>query len=163
MAVRYQIRGGDKLLRHLKTLPAEAIAETRATIKRQAAALVAEMKARAPVYHGRDKRAVPGALRDSIRARFSQKGLYVRVGIFGSTPVKKAARAAILMRKGLKRGRAKRLAEAAERDAFYARFVEFGTVKMPARPFVYPSFRGRRVAFGKELAGAVVRAIKKVR
>lgn len=161
MRATFRIRGGDKLIKHLKSLPAEAMAETRAVIKKQGNELVAEMKAIAPVYRGRDPRPVPGALRNAIRARYSQKGLYVRVGIFGSTPARKAARAAVLMRKGMKRGRAKRLAEAAERDVFYARWVEFGTTKMRPQPFLYPTFRRRRAAFRGELAGAVVRAIKK--
>lgn len=161
MRASFKIRGGDKLMKHLKTLPAEATAETRAAIKRQAAALTAEMKALAPVYSGRDPRPVPGALRDAIRPRFSQKGLYVRVGIFGAQAARKAARAAVLTRKGVKRSRAKRLAEAAERDVFYARWIEFGTTKMRAQPFLYPTFRRHRAAFRGEIAGAVVKAIRK--
>lgn len=161
MAASFRIRGGDKLMKHLKSLPAEATAETKALIKRQGEALTAEMKALAPVYRGPDPRPVPGALRDSIRARYSQKGLYVRVGIFGAQAARKAARAAVLTRKGVKRGRAKRLAEAAERDVFYARWIEFGTTKMRPQPFLYPTFRRRRAAFRGEIAGAVVKAIKR--
>ena len=29
-------------------------------------------------------------------------------------------------------------------DAFYARFVEFGTVKMAARPFMRPAFEAKK-------------------
>ena len=29
-------------------------------------------------------------------------------------------------------------------DAFYARFVEFGTVKMAARPFLRPAFEAKK-------------------
>lgn len=42
-------------------------------------------------------------------------------------------------------------------DAFYARFQEFGTVKMPANPFFFPVWRARR----KRTRGAITRAINK--
>lgn len=45
---------------------------------------------------------------------------------------------------------------------FYARFVEFGTVNMPAQPFFYPSWRlGRKRARGR-VSRAVNKAAKKV-
>lgn len=40
-------------------------------------------------------------------------------------------------------------------DAFYARFLEFGTVKMSARPFFYPVWRARR----KRVKGRITRAL----
>ena len=161
MSAKFKITGGDKLTRHLKSLPPAATEEVRAAIKRQAAELVGQARAAAPVYAGPDKRAIPGALRDAIRARFSQKGLIARVGVFGAQSLRKAARAAILMRAGVGKRRAKRMAEAKERDAFYARFVEFGTQKMAARPFLHPTFRAARRGMRGEIAAAVVRAIKK--
>ena len=42
-------------------------------------------------------------------------------------------------------------------DAFYARFQEFGTVKMPANPFFYPVWRARR----RSIKGRITRAINK--
>lgn len=41
-------------------------------------------------------------------------------------------------------------------DAFYARFQEFGTVKMGANPFFYPAYRAAR----KDIRPAINRAIK---
>lgn len=42
-------------------------------------------------------------------------------------------------------------------DAFYARFHEFGTVKMAAQPFFFPVWRARR----KRVRGRISRAISK--
>ena len=42
-------------------------------------------------------------------------------------------------------------------DAFYAKFHEFGTVKMPANPFFFPVWRARR----KRVKGRISRAISK--
>ena len=42
-------------------------------------------------------------------------------------------------------------------DAFYARFHEFGTVKMPAQPFFFPVWRARR----KRVRSRISRAIRK--
>jgi HK97 gp10 family phage protein len=42
-------------------------------------------------------------------------------------------------------------------DTFYARFQEFGTVKMPANPFFYPVWRVHR----RRVKGRISRALKK--
>lgn len=42
-------------------------------------------------------------------------------------------------------------------DAFYARFVEFGTQNMSARPFFFPSYRALR----KRVRGRITRQMKK--
>jgi HK97 gp10 family phage protein len=46
-------------------------------------------------------------------------------------------------------------------DAFYARFQEFGTVKMAANPFFYPSWRANKTRVKASLTRAVKRAVKK--
>lgn len=43
------------------------------------------------------------------------------------------------------------------KNAFYARFVEFGTVKMPPRPFFFPVWRARR----KKVQAGIRRAMKR--
>lgn len=45
-------------------------------------------------------------------------------------------------------------------DAFYARFQEFGTVKMRANPFFYPSYRARRRAIRAKLTRDVKKAVR---
>lgn len=46
---------------------------------------------------------------------------------------------------------------AGDKDTFYARFQEFGTVKMPANPFFFPTWRANR----RRVRGRMTRAIKK--
>ncbi len=45
-------------------------------------------------------------------------------------------------------------------DAFYARFQEFGTRKMPANPFFFPTWRQKKRSVRAKLAGAVRRGLK---
>lgn len=45
--------------------------------------------------------------------------------------------------------------------AFYSRFVEFGTVKMPSSPFFFPVFRASKQNIRSNLSRAVTRAMKK--
>lgn len=44
-------------------------------------------------------------------------------------------------------------------DAFYARFQEFGTVKMPANPFFYPVWRKKKQGFKRRMRNAVRAAL----
>lgn len=48
-------------------------------------------------------------------------------------------------------------------DAFYARFQEFGRVKMPANPFFYPVWRGERRRARAGIRRAVKRGIAKAK
>lgn len=45
-------------------------------------------------------------------------------------------------------------------DAFYARFQEFGTVKMPANPFFFPVWRARKRRVKGRISRAISKAIK---
>ncbi len=45
-------------------------------------------------------------------------------------------------------------------DAFYAKFHEFGTVKMPANPFFFPVWRARRNRVKGRISRAISKAIK---
>ena len=49
---------------------------------------------------------------------------------------------------------------AAGGDAFYGRFQEFGTVKMPANPFFYPVWRARRRGAKSKITRAISKAIR---
>ena len=44
---------------------------------------------------------------------------------------------------------------------FYARFLEFGTVKMPASPFFFPVYRANKTRVLANLKRALTRAMKK--
>ncbi len=56
----------------------------------------------------------------------------------------------------------KKQAERGLEDAFYGRFVEFGTVKMAARPFLRPAFDGGKeeavTAMREQLAARIAKA-----
>lgn len=45
--------------------------------------------------------------------------------------------------------------------AFYAHMVEFGTVKMPAHPFLFPSAEEQKQPYLNDLKGALKGAIKR--
>lgn len=47
-------------------------------------------------------------------------------------------------------------------EAYYSRFVEFGTQKMAARPYFYVSYRALRRRSKSRVTRAVTKAIKKV-
>lgn len=51
---------------------------------------------------------------------------------------------------------------AGDSEAFYARWVEFGTQKMTAQPFFYPSYRALRKRSKSRIKRAVTKAAKKV-
>lgn len=46
---------------------------------------------------------------------------------------------------------------------FIWRFLEFGTVKMAARPHIFPTFRAYRKKLRRRMANAVNRAVRKAR
>jgi HK97 gp10 family phage protein len=50
----------------------------------------------------------------------------------------------------------------AGKDAFYARFVEFGTVKMPAQPFMRPALENNVPAATQAMADRLRARLKKV-
>jgi HK97 gp10 family phage protein len=49
---------------------------------------------------------------------------------------------------------------AGEGDAFYARFVEFGTVKAPARPFFFPPYRLLKKRMKTRTRSAISKSVK---
>lgn len=50
---------------------------------------------------------------------------------------------------------------AGDREAFYARWVEFGTVKVAAQPFFFPAYRALRKRSKSRIRRAWTRGIKK--
>jgi HK97 gp10 family phage protein len=51
---------------------------------------------------------------------------------------------------------------AAQDDAFYLRFHEFGTRNMAARPFFFPAYRSNRKRASSRIKSAIRRAVKDV-
>lgn len=75
---------------------------------------------------------------------------------------------AITFRRGKGRGkrRAYSTTSRGEKDAFYGRFVEFGTSKSPAQPFLRPAFEAKKheaaELFRTKLAAAIAAAVLKM-
>lgn len=84
-----------------------------------------------------------------------------------SSAVQEAAVVGVRSGKKFQAKRTKGGGMTANRDAFYWRFLEFGTSKMPARPFMRPAFdsmKERAVeAIRERLAAAIQRAAAKLR
>lgn len=131
MKVGARLKGGKNLTRILKTLPDELQKPVRDSIRVQAEGVLNAAKQAVPVD--------TGALRDDIRARFSNKGLRARIGVFRQT----------------KRQREKGV------DTFYAAFVELGTQFRKATPFLFPAFRSRKTPGRADITKAAKEALQK--
>jgi HK97 gp10 family phage protein len=128
-----RVLGLDKLKRKFHDLPPELQLAIRKASEDGAGEMV-----------GMAKRLVPqdsGDLRDSIDWSY------------GGAP--KGSIGAVGSRKG---GTDVISVHAGDKKAFYARWVEFGTVKMPARPYFFPAFR----ALKKRMISRNKRAMNKV-
>lgn len=151
MSVQAKIIGMPRLLRKLKVLPEQARAEIRVAMGREADTVVAMMKSLAPEDSG--------DLRKSI-------------GWVWGNKVPKGAMALATVGKG----DLSITIYAGSAEAFYARFVEFGTAAhtaggkftgaeipaIPAKPFFYPSWRACRKSVKKALRQASRDAARKV-
>lgn len=132
MKVQGRLKGGHNLTRVLKTMPDDLQKPVRDVIREQAESVLNAAKAAAPVD--------TGALRDSIKARYSNKGLRARIGVFRFTK-RQIAKGAV--------------------DTFYAAFVELGTQYRKATPFLFPAFRARKTKGRAEIARAAKDALQK--
>ena len=135
--------GLDRLKRRMtQTIPAHVEKATVAAMEQSAEEIVAMMKRLVPVDSG--------ALRDSIGWTWGQapNGAMV-LGM--SKAAGGTGRKVITIYAGT---RDKKLGDL---DAFYVRFVEFGTHKMTAQPFFFPSYRALR----KRARGRITRQMRK--
>lgn len=115
----FKVEGLDDLLKKLDRLPENLEKNVlRGAIRASATPIVKDAKARVPVLQTPDARRVAGALRRSIHARSVQmKNGRLTGGVTAGGSDKSAGK----------------------KDTYYARFVEFGTAKMQARPFLRPA------------------------
>lgn len=142
------------LQRKLDRLPKVAKALMRSAMEGAADDIVATMKSLAPVLKTPDDRRRAGALRDSIGWTWGRapKGATVIATAKGSI----GGDLTITIYAG---SRDKSLGVD---DAFYARWVEFGTQKMQAQPFFYVSWRAHRRSTRAKIGRAVTKAAKQV-
>ncbi len=136
----------DRLNRKLKQLPAVARELIRAEMAKAADEIVGMMKRLAPVLVVPVKDRRSGALRDSIGWTWgaAPKGSVVVASVAGKSDD---------MRITIYAGNA---------EAFYARWVEFGTQNMRAHPYFYVSWRANKRRTVRRLGKAVRDAAKKV-
>ena len=129
------VQGLDRLNARWSKIPQAARMNVRAAMEAAASDIVEEMWARAP-------QGATGRLGASIGWTWGDapKGTMV-IGKVG----------------GREYGALRITIYAGGGDAFYTKFIEFGTGKMRARPFFYPVWRARR----KRAKGAITRAMRK--
>ncbi|SDI95823.1 HK97-gp10 family putative phage morphogenesis protein [Salipiger marinus] len=130
-----------RLDRKLKRLPTATKTRIRAAMEKGADKIVAMMKRLAPSSSDGSHGQPPGTLRDSIGWTWGQapKGSF-----------------AIATLKGAGVGGDLTLTiYAGSTIAFYARWLEFGTTKMPASPYFYVSWRAYRKEVRREVRKAV--------
>lgn len=106
----------------------------------QAADLAATIASVTPVYHGPQlTEIVPGALKSTVHVVPGKKDTVVRV-VAGGPPT---------------------LSSASGAPFDYSRAVEFGTVKMPAHPFFFPTYRLRKKKIIAAMKRKIAASIKK--
>jgi HK97 gp10 family phage protein len=135
--VTVNVQNEDRLYRKLTRIPEAMRLKIRDAMAREADEIVALMKRLVPVEPGKPD------LKDSIGWRWGARAPrgsaalgQVRTSEFGSTLTLTIY--------------------AANDQTYYGTFVEFGTSKMAARPFFFPSYRARR----KEAKAAMRKAVR---
>ena len=115
----------------LKQLGENATIAAKAALAEGAEIVVAEAKSRCPVYDGKDKRVVKGALRDSIHAEKKKGGAEFRV-----------------------------VADAQSKDGlYYGTIVEYSP--KINKPFLWPALDAKREDIKQRLIDAVRKAVRK--
>lgn len=157
----FKIEGLDQVLATMAALPDSITKNVAAFAMRKGANVIAkEARSRAPVRTGH--------LQSRIAVRKRKKrgpgvGVAYSVGILGGASAKYAN-----TRSNRRKGLVGKTYQKQD-TAFYWRFLEFGTEKMPARPFLRPAFEAAGEAaitaitegFRTGLARAVTKAMKK--
>ena len=131
-----------RLQARLAKVPDIARAAAANAMEEGAAEIVAEMKRLAPVQSG--------ALRDSINWTWGD----VPAGSFTIADIRSGNNA------GEQYATLRIKIYAGSREAYYARWQEFGTKDQPAQPFFYVIWRKEKAKFRKRIRTAVRKAIK---
>lgn len=165
----FKIEGLDDVIATMLALPDSITKNVAPFAMRKGAAVIAkEAKARAPVLRGSTDTRTAGLLRDRIAVRKRKKkpagvGVAYSVGVLGGASLKQKS-----TRKARKAGTVGADVDLKSRPAYW-RFIEFGTEKSPAKPFMRPAFEAKSQeainaitdGFRTGLARAVTKAMKK--
>lgn len=169
MADTVQILGLDEVLAAMAALPDSITKNVAPYAMRQGANLIAkEAKSRAPVLRDPTDDRTVGLIRDRIAVRKRKKkpaGVSVAysVGVLGGASLNEKS-----TRKTRKAGTVGNTTDLKTRPAYW-RFLEFGTEKQKAQPFLRPAFDNSAGAaitaiadgFRTGLARAITKAMKK--
>lgn len=123
------------------------------SLRRGAALMVTEAKARAPILKNPDSRRRPGALRANVRARPVRDPEHSATVIVGVRKLSVKQVAAFKKKTGRK-------GSDNPSDPFYWRFLEFGTARMPARPFLRPAFEVKKIEAVDVIRSAIAERIE---
>lgn len=132
------ISGTRSLRKKLARIPALVAQRGRDAMEKSADEIVAMMKRLVPVDQG--------DLRDSIK------------WTWGDAP----KGAAVIAQSEVTAGNVRLTIYAGNAEAYYARWIEFGTSKMAAQPFFFPSYRALRARTKRRIATATRKALKEV-
>ncbi len=141
---RNTVEGLEHLTKYLKKLPQEMREHTKQVFAQYADQLLNDLKAAVPRN--------TGALQSTLKKSVRRDGLDARVGFYG------------LVRKRLARNQKKKGSDETgllRKAGFIAAFLEYGTKKMPARPFFYAVWDRLRPQFLQDLSAAIERALQK--
>jgi len=150
-----QIEGLDALRRALQSLPEQLQRKALANAVAKGARVVGrDAQRRVPILKEFDPRRTPGLLRRLIR---------VTRGVRRTTEAAAFVSVRRMSNKQISRFKAKTGHKGANNpfDPFYWRFVEFGTSKMAAQPFLRPAFETQKELAARTIASALDEAIQK--
>lgn len=150
-----RIEGLADLQRALKELPERLQKKALATAVAKGARVIGrDAQSRVPVLKKFDSRRTPGLLKRLIR---------VSRGVRRTTEAAAFVSVRRMNRKQIARFKAKTGYKGADNpfDPFYWRFVEFGTSKMAAQPFLRPAFEAQKELAARTIGDELAVAIEK--
>lgn len=144
-----------KLQRKIDRLSDAAKTEIRTALEDAANEIVRMAKGLVPVLKSPDERRRAGALRDSIGWTWGKAPK-------GAMTLGKVAESAIGGDLTITIYAGSRDKSSGVDDAFYARWVEFGTQHMNAQPYFFPSYRANKKRAARRIRAGVRRAARAV-
>jgi HK97 gp10 family phage protein len=147
-----KIEGLEELRRRFRRLPVEVQEqELSGAVMKGAAVIGRDAQERAPVLKEPHPKRTPGLLKRMIRwTRGVRRGSEASAFVSVRRPGKGA------MRKGKQAGKA-----SSEIDPWYWKFIEFGTSKMRAMPFLRPAFDAKKEAAADEIKKALAAGVER--
>ena len=146
MLVRTEFRGLAELRRSMEELPRRVDSKILNDGLLAGARIVRdEAKALAPELSVVDPRWSRGALKRAIRAVRIRPREFAAEAIVSVRKLSGRSMSRFKQKQAERRRAGKKARRIDPRDAYYWFFVEFGTSKMPARPFLRPAFERRKV------------------